>query len=368
MRPLWSGWILLGLLTAGCTAAPTPQASPAPQPSPSAPWTPLRLQDHLLGFDGRHLVVAQRDGSQVRQLPLPIPASPLEAAVAGSASANQVAVLTVGRETIIHFLDLATGTDRSVPLSAPGPAHGLAWSRDGRWLAWAAANTVGVIRFPEKRSDELARGGTVTALVGVTTEGAVAYQSEDRVLLAKVGNREPQALTTGLAETSFSSPLSPDGRWLVVSRCTDLCEGSAGKGPDYASIYNGFALDRTDGSVRQVTRRRPAAGLTGRGATLGWPAEGSRFLWVVRLYADQPSLPDTIFRIDAASGDLQNAFAGTDLYALQLSPDGRTLYAHTICCARSTRPSGFYTVDLTTRKVTALSLPDVAGMRILGVY
>jgi hypothetical protein len=327
----------------------------------------LRLQDHLVGFDGRHLFVAQRDGGQVTPLPVPMPASPLEAAVAGSASANQVAVLTVGRESAVHLLDLATGTDRTVALGAPGPPRGLAWSRDGRWLAWAAANTVGVIRFPGWVSEERARGGTVTALVGATPEGGVVYQSEDRVLLA-TGNGEPQTLTTGLAETTFASPLSADGRWLVVSRCTDLCQGSAGKGPDYASIYDGFALDRQDGSVRQVTRRRPVAGLTGRGATLGWPSEGSRFLWVVRLYSDQPSLPDTVFRVDAASGELQTAFAGTDLYALRVSPDARTLYTHTICCARPTRPPGFYTVDLTTKKVSALSLPDSTGMLILGVY
>jgi hypothetical protein len=313
------------------------------------------------------LFVAQRDGSQITQLPVPTPASPLEAAVAGSASANQVAVLTVGRETTVHLLDMATGTDRAVPLGAPGPPRGLAWTQDGRWLAWAAANTVGVISFPAKGSQELARGATVTALVGATPEGGAVYQSEDRVMLAK-GNGEPQTLTTGLAETSFSSPLSPDGRWLVVSRCTDLCQGSAGKGPDYASIYDGFALDRNDGSVRQVTRRRPVAGLAGRGATLGWFREGSRFLWVVRLYSDQPSLPDTVFQIDAASGEIQTPFAGKDLYALRVSPDGRTLYAHTICCARPTRPPGFYTVDLTTNKVTPLPLPDVTGSLILGVY
>jgi hypothetical protein len=363
----WSVWILLGLLTAGCTAAPTTPANPTPPPSASLPWTSLRLQDHVLGFDGRHLFVAQPDGSQVTQLPVPTPAAPLEAAVAGSASANQVAVLTIGRETTVHFLDLATGTDRLVPLGAPGPPRGLAWSKDGRWLAWGIANTVGIISFPSKVSVELARGGTVTALVGVTPEGAVAYQSEDRVLLAR-GTSEPQMLTTGLADTAFASPLSPDGRWLVVSRCTDLCQGSAGKGPDYASIYDGFALDRQDGSVRQVTRRRPVAGLAGRGATLGWLPEGSRFLWVVRLYSDQPSLPDTVFRIDAASGELQTPFAATDLYALRVSPDARTLYAHTICCARATRSPGFYTIDLTTKKVTALSLPDATGMLILGVY
>ncbi len=357
---------LLAVILTACIGGVS-ETNPRPQPGTPSGWSSQRLEGRLLGFDGRHLFLAERDGSHLVRLPVPIPNGPLELTVAGSVGANQLAVLTEDAGATIHLFDLASGQTAVVPLHTPGPARGLIWATDGRVLAWGAANTIGMIPLGAPRSADLLRGVPVSAVLGVTPERQVVYRSDDNVWLVESGTPS-RLITTGLADGTYSSPLGPDGRFLIVSRCTALCEGTDGRGPDFASVYDAFALDRTTGGIRQVTYRRPVAGLPGRGAPLGWLPGGRRLLWTVHAYADQPALPDEIFRVDAASGEVVRLFSSLDLYSLRASADGSAVYMHTICCARLTRPAGFYAVDLATRKVNALALPNDQALKILAVF
>ncbi len=361
---LLAGLALLGACAP--TAAPSPAATAAN--ATEAVWTSQKLEGQLVGYDGSALFLAARDAGRSLALPLPTPAAPVERSVAGSVAANQVAVFTQERGSAVHLLDLTTGHVKVVALAPPGPTRGLAWSPDGRFLVWGAANTVGRIDRLAARPEELLRGVTVDAVVGATAAGEALYQEGDHLVLAAAPRAMPQVLANGLADSGYSSPVSPDGRNVILSRCTELCEGIRGTGPDHATVYNGFVLDRSTGAVRQVTQRRPTAGLTGRGAALGWLSDNQHFLWVVRNYSDQPSLPDQVFRVDAATSEVVEVFRSTDLYSLRMSADGHVLFMHTICCARLGRTPGFYAVDLATGKATAVALPDRPGLKILGVY
>jgi len=353
--------ILTGCIDLGWPASPRSQATPP------ARWSSQRLEGKLLAFDGRRLFLTRLDGSGAVPLPAPIPNGPPELTVAGSQQANRVAVMTEGPAAAVHLLDLASGQSAVVPLHTPGPSRGLIWSADGRVLAWGAANTLGVITLGPPRSADRLRGVPVSAVLGVTPDGQVVYGSESSVWLAESG-APPRLLATGLADGTYSSPLGPDGRFLIVSRCTALCEGTEGRGPDFASIFNAFALDRTTGTLRQVTYRRQVAGLPGRGAPLGWLPGGRQLLWTVHAYAERPSLPDEIFRVDAASGEVIRLFNSLDLYSIRASADGSTVFMHTICCSRLTRPAGFYAVDLATKKVSGLAIGDDPALTILAAF
>lgn len=352
-------------LLGACTPTGAPLTSAKPT---SVPWTSQRLEGQLLGYEGAALfLLAARDAGRPLALPLAAPAVPVERSVAASAAANQVAVFTQEHGSAVQLLDLATGQVKVVALAPPGPARGLAWSADGRFLVWGAAGTIGRIDRSTARPEELVRGVRVDAVLGATPAGEALYQEGDRLMLAAVGNT-PTVLGSGLAESGYASPMSPDGRTVILSRCTELCQGVRGTGPDYATVYNAFVLERDTGAVRQVTQRRAIAGLTGRGAVLGWLSDNRHFLWVVRQYGEQPSLPDRIFRVNAATAEVVEVFTSSDLYSLRMSGDGHTLYTHTICCGRLSRPAGFYAVDLASGKATAAALPDRPGVKILGVY
>ncbi len=354
-------------LVASCTVSADRASARVASSGTPPPWQGLTLPGQLLAFGGGGFFLAPRAGAGTTPLALPLPASPVEAAVSASGRANSIAILTIDRGVVLHVFDLTQGRERIVPFRVPGPPRGLAWSQDARFLAWGAGTVVGTIERASGNRTDLARGVTVDAVLAATEAGEVLYRAGDSVFLA-APQSDPRLLATGLAEATYTSPLSPDGRWLIVSRCTDLCQGANGQGPDYASVYNAFTVALKTGTVRQVTQQRPVAGLTGRGALLTWLADSPRFLWAVRGYADQPQLPDTIYRVDAVSGEAEEILRSRDLYALRASPDGRTVYMRTVCCGRLTRAAGLYAVDLVTRQATALTLPDQPGLRILGAF
>lgn len=175
-----------------------------------------------------------------------------------------------GAVTDLLLVDLITGRRQSVPIGAPVGVRLLAWSPDGRFVAYSAAALPGV---PDGSSNfvesQVARAGVLRLLdldTGHSTEVSAAapawmaaFASDSRRLVVQV-NQEAHLLDVNGVETA--SVRLPEGRELV---------GNVGWSPDGGLLALGPMF--TDGQAGGITAHDVYIG-TRRGITFV-PTPGS---------------------------------------------------------------------------------------------